>query len=226
MKINGIKHLNSNWYDYILIRNVKLDDTCIDVKNTNKHKTIKSSKCFFDSIKKLNDRDKINEIIRYYLRNNKIHSLENNAILNYYDGNFIAIEGTRNLYLQLTDGTLDKEVLDEIKEKYIKDRYEYLFNNEFKRIEIRLFEDETSYNIFEDNTKYKEEILYINLIAKDKTLFPFEREFFDKYIKYIFDSTDSKINYYYEGLSVYYLRYYYDLKFGEYLGYILKVINF
>lgn len=223
MKFNGLKHLNSNWYDYIMIRNLNSYETKIDVKCSDKINTLKSNPTFYNNIKCLDDKNKINEIIRYYLRNNKIHSLEDNAIIKHYDGNFIAIEGTRNLYLQLKEDSLDKEILDEIKEKYIRDRYEYLFNNDFQNIEICLREKETSYYTYIEN---EEEILSISLIVKDKTLLDFERKFFDKFIKYIFDKTDKKINYYVNGLSVYYARNFYNLKFGEFFGLYFKSDKF
>ena len=34
MKINGLKHLNSNWYDSIMIRNINKNETIVDVKNS------------------------------------------------------------------------------------------------------------------------------------------------------------------------------------------------
>lgn len=223
MKFNGLKYLNSNWYDYIMIRNLYLDETKIDIKCNDKIDNITISPIFYDNIKKLSDKDKINEIIRYYLRNNKIHSLEDNAILNYYEGNFIAIEGTRNLYLQLKEDSIDNEIKKEIKEKYIKDRYEYIFNNNFKNIEICLLESETSYSTYIEN---EEEILSINLMNREKNLLPFEKEFFNEFIKYLFNTTNKKIDYYVKGASVHYLKNFQNLKFGEFFGFYFKSDKF
>ena len=50
MKINGLKHLNSNFYDSIMIRN-KANEIQVDVKTEDKIKTLKSSYSFFDRIK-------------------------------------------------------------------------------------------------------------------------------------------------------------------------------
>lgn len=222
MKISSLKHLNSNWYNTIMIRNLNSCETKVDVKCYDKIQTTKSNYTFYNHIKNLNDKDKIKEIIRYYLRNNKIYSLEDDAIIKHYDGNFIAIEGTRNLYLQLSEGSLDKEILDEIKEKYIRDRYEFLFNNTFKNIEIRLYNNISSYYVYEENN---EKILSIHLLAKGKELLSFEKDFLDQFTNYLFNNTDSKIYYYSEGLSSYYVKNYHNLKFGEHPGIYFKGTN-
>ena len=217
MKINGLKHLNSNWYNYIMIRNLNSDEIKVNVKNDDNIKTIKNNNTFYDSIKDLTDKEKTNEIIRYYLRNNKIHCINGNAQLDNYDGYFIVIEGSRNLYLQLKEDTIDKKIIKEIKEKYIKDRYEYLFGNYFKKIDFSFRENESSYYL--DNYRNdNEEVLNIHLNAKNKDLLNYEKKFFNNYIEYLFDNTDKKINYHINGISVYMYKHYETLKFGEFPG--------
>ncbi|MBQ3021144.1 MAG: hypothetical protein IJD92_02830 [Bacilli bacterium] len=217
MKINGLKHLNNNWYDSIMIRNTDSNETKINIKNKDNINSIYNSS-FSDSIKYLSEKDKINEIIRYYLRNNKIYSINDKTKLEYYDGYFIAIEGTRNLYLQLKDNSIDKEVLEEIKEKYISDRYEYLYNLDIKNIDFSYFIDESSYYV----SKYRnevEDVLNIQLKSNDnKVLSKFEKDFLLDYIKYLFSKTDQKIYERHVGISIYMYKYYDTLKFGEFPG--------
>lgn len=59
MKINGLKHLNSNFYDYIMIRNKK-DEITIEVKNSVNVPTTKNNKTFYSTIKNLDEKEKTN----------------------------------------------------------------------------------------------------------------------------------------------------------------------
>ena len=217
MKINGIKHINNNFYDYIMIRNLYLDETRIDTKSDLNIDTLKSSKTFYNSIKHLNEKEKINEIIRYYLRNNKIYSISDKCVLSHYDGYFTVIEGNRNLYLQMKEDSLDKKILNEIKEKYIMDRYEYITNNNLNKIDISYSYKESSCYI----EKYRNDIEdVLNIILKDnnKKLLDFEEEFILNYMNYLFSKRDKKINYRFVGISIYMYNHFDTLKFGEFPG--------
>ena len=58
MKINGLRHLNSNWYNSIMIRDRGLE-LKIDVKSDTSVDTIKVSPSFYEGIKDLSDKEKI-----------------------------------------------------------------------------------------------------------------------------------------------------------------------
>lgn len=231
MKINGLKHLNNNFYDYIMIRNLDMEYTKIDVKSDLKIDTLKNKNTFYNNIKNLSEKDKIKEIIRYYLRNNKIYSITDKCELSHYDGYFTVIEGNRNLYLQLKENSLDKEILNEIKEKYIMDRYQYVTKNDFNKIDISYSYRESSCYL----DKYRNEIenvLNITLKDNDGRLVKFEEEFILNYMNYLFSKSDKKINYYPVGISIYMNKHFDTLKFGEYPGlyyynddFIIKVNN-
>lgn len=231
MKFNGLKHLNSNWYDYIMIRNLNIDEIKVNIKNELKIDTLKNKKTFYDTIKHLSEKEKIKEIIRYYLRNNKIYCLNDKCQLSHYNGYFTVIEGERNLYLQLKEKTIDKEILDEIIKKYITDRYEYLFNNDFGKIDIGCSYKESSYyiDIYRNEV---EKVLNINLKENNKKLLSFEENFIMNYINYLFNKTEKEIYFRSVDISIYMYKHYETLNFGEFPGlyfynddFIIKVNN-
>ena len=217
MKIKGLKHLNSNFYDYIMIRNLYNEETKVELNSDLKIDTLKMGKTFYDTIKKLEEKEKIKEIIRYYLRNNEIFSLKDMCKIKHYDGYFTIIEGSRNLYLQLKEDSLDKEILKEIKEKYIKDRDKYVSNNVFNKIEVSCY-DKEMYCYLDKYRNDSENVLDITLKVDNKKLLDFEEEFILNYINYLFNQSDKKIYYRTVGISIYMYKHFDTLKFGEFPG--------
>ena len=188
MKLNGINLLNSNWYNYIMIRNINEHNIKVKVKSKNKVKTIKENNSFYNKIKKLDNKNQINEIIKYYLRNNKIKYINEKEKLDYYDGFFISLRGSRDLFLQLKNGIIYRETIDEIINKYQKDRLDYIYNNEFKNIEIYLSSKEMYYQAYNDSRKFDEvgeEVLRIVLKTKNDKMLPFEEKFYKEFIEYL-----------------------------------------
>lgn len=223
MKVKGLKNLNSNWYDSIMIRNLYSFDTKMDIKSKDKIKTIKVGDSFYDGIKNLEDKDKIGEIVKYYLRNNEINNIKDKEKLDYYEGYFQSIIGSRDLYLQLREGSLDKEIFDEIVKKYQKDRLDYLYNNKFKNIEIYLSSNEMYYYTYNDSRCFGEvgeEVLSIALKTKDGKMLPFEEKFYNEFIEYLLK--DCEYCYAHSvGYSNVFFKSYEGCKFHELPGYYL-----
>lgn len=94
MKINGLKHLNSNFYDSIMFRDCGIE-LKVDVKNKDVVETIKTTPSFFDSIKDLSDKEKVSVIVKYFLRNNQISCLNDRDYVERYKGHFLSVKGTR-----------------------------------------------------------------------------------------------------------------------------------
>ena len=196
MKINGLKNLNSNWYDSIMIRNIN-NNIKVDVKNKVDISKINCKNKFYNRIKKLSLKERVSEIIRYYLNNNKIYSLEQD-ILGKYSGTFINIRGTRNMYLKLNKDNVEPSIVGEILNKYILDRNK-LMDLEIKNIEIYFSNKGTSYNIYNEEFNYKnEDVLSFRLIKCNDKLLSFEKDFFNNFIKNKVESVDEKISFEYK----------------------------
>ena len=217
MKIVGAKHINSNFYDSLMIRSKK-EGLQIDAKGSNKINTKIEKQSFCNLIKKLSDKEQINEIIRYYLRNNKICKLRNGYV-EYYDGKFIIVEGSRNLYIQVQKSSVDTNILKDIIKKYKNDRLNFLYNNNFKNIEIYFGGDEMSYSTYSDKDK---EILQLRLASKDGVLNKNEEIFFMNYIKYLFDRSEDTIEAYARDGYYIYKKGIDNACFGDYSGYYVR----
>lgn len=222
MKINGLKHLNSNWYNSIMIRNKNFSDIQIDIKASNVPETIKTKPSFYEKIKSLNEKEKINEIIRYFLNYNKIKSLDNNKYLENYKKEFIAVTGSRELYLRIDKNKVDKEITQEIIKKYILDRNEFISNNiNEKNIEIFFGDNETSYDIYTEDFYYKNEpVLSLRLMNEERRLYQFEEDFLISFINLKISNVDEEIKYKYaNGLPQ---KIYFNgidaMRFGDYNG--------
>jgi len=223
MKINGLKHLNSNFYDYIMIRNKK-DEITIEVKNSVNVPTTKNNKTFYSTIKNLDEKEKTTEIIRYYLRNNNINKIYKGGLA-HYDGNFMIIEGNRNLYLQIDKEQVDINILNEITAKYQFDRLKYLTKKELKNIEIT----SSPYSGFEygyyKNPDNYDEYTFINLHKKNNEIIDFEKKFFIDYINYLISQTDEVIQMNSVSYNYRYFNYY-NRKFEDQGGHYFKCDKF
>lgn len=214
MKINGLKHLNSNFYDSIMIRDRGLE-LKVDVKNDNGVDTIKISPSFYDGLRDLSDKEKVSEIVRYFLRNNKIKYLDDRCYVLRYKGHFLKVGGSRDLFLQLSSDNVEKGLVKEIINKYVVDRNEFLFKNQdIRNIEIFYGGNCPSY-------KVKEDILTIRLMSEGRKLCAFERNFLDWFIKQKIDNTTERIdacaqNYIYVATT----------RFGNNSGYYFKCDDF
>ena len=224
MKINGLKYLNSNFYDSIMMRDRGLE-LKVDVKSNEDITTVKKSPSFYDSIKDLDDKKKVTEIVRYFLRNNSVNSLSDKFYLERYKGHFLRVGGTRDLFLQLSSDNVEKGLINEIINKYVVDRYKFLIDNQdVKNIEIYYGENSPSYKRYVDDFNYNSEnIISIRLMSREHILSSFEEEFIDRFIKEKIDNADGCIKAYANGLFCYNSR---KLNFGEDSGYYFSSKDF
>lgn len=147
VKINGIKKLNANAYNKIVIREVD-SNYFVNVtgeKLSDKYVSISSK--LFDNLKKIDDNEKIISIVDSILENMKIDSIDMFVLCIGYKGEFIKIDGTRKLYLQIENKVLLKEIIKMIKAKYNRDRYQYCINNSMVNSYNIILDDKiSSYN--------------------------------------------------------------------------------
>lgn len=180
MKIDGLKYLNDDSYTSIMIRN-KNNDIQIDVKNKDKidNKELKSN--FYNVIKNISEKEQINEIIKYYLKNNIIYGIEDNVYITRYDGTFFSIYSSRNMAIQFSNKKIDRSIIKDILKKYILDRKKFLNNTNIKNISIKK-SNKSSYELSKDidnNLSF----ISLNLFSSSAGLLKFEEEFLLNYIK-------------------------------------------
>ena len=203
MKIDGISNLNSNFYDSIMIRKIE-NDYIINVKSKKKINTIKDEKSFYKRIKMLSEKEKISEIIRYFISNNKICALYN-GYKSHYDGKFSVINGSRELDLQIDKYDIDSKVLNEIIYKYRVDRDEIFNKNNIMKINIHQ-SIESSYYIVNDDY-FCDEVPYIvlNLKSDEEVLLEYEKQFFVEFVKRMINESNEVLNVKYKsyGGSIY-----------------------
>ena len=223
MKIKGLKHLNSNFYDYIMIRNKK-EELTVELKNSLNIPTIKTNKNFYDSIKELSEKEKTTEIIRYYLRNNSINKIYKGE-LSHYPGKFMIIEGSRNLYLQIEEEQIDINVLNEILEKYNMDRIKYLLTNRHHNIQINSSPySGFNYGYYKNNDNY-DEYTFINLHMKDNKLLDIEKDFLFFFINYMLTNINEKVYIRSVSFDQRFINYY-ERRFEDYAGIYIECEKF
>ena len=124
MEIKNTKSLNANTYDFISI------GKCVSVnqaKNTWGNKKINDNlpfnpvgTRFTSTLKGLTEEEKMNEIIRYFLRSNTIYEI----IYEVYNATgYTVIKALGDRSLRISEShTLSKEIMHEIYQKYYLDR--------------------------------------------------------------------------------------------------------
>lgn len=181
VKIDGLKYLDANCYDSIMIR--EKDGFNVDVKLQNlefnellslqKFKGQLVSSKFSTELKNKTEKEKIIEIIKKYLEYSIIYGITSIYHLSHYDGWFNKISGTRNLYLQISNV---KDIYQMILKKYTDDRLKFCSNNE----------DINSYKVVINNysTSYQryENCIYLNLLSDNNIIVNFEKEFLKDFI--------------------------------------------
>ena len=114
MKINNKKLLDSNMYSRIIIRKHSFYGkyiNSINVSGKNVWGNIVGIP-FSQSLKDLSDNEQIMELVKYFLRNNQIHSLAPSGFLKEYREKFILVnEDNRVLGLSLEQ---DEDLINQI----------------------------------------------------------------------------------------------------------------
>lgn len=182
VKINGLKYLDSNNYDSIMIRGN--ENYQIDVKSQNlefnqllvshKFQGQPVSTKFSTEIKNQTDEEKIREIVKKYLEYSVISEIANVYHISHYDGWFNKISGTRNLYLQISNPNF-KDIYQMILRKYIDDRLKFCsVNSEINNIVIDCSIN-SSYSLKQGNINF--------VLMKDENgIAKIEKEFFKELI--------------------------------------------
>lgn len=182
VKINGLKYLDANRYDEIMIR--EKDGFQIDVKAQNlefnellilkKFQGESVFKKISTELKDKTDYEKLNIIIKKYLEYSNINGIANTYHLVHYDGWFRKISGTRNLYLQISNPNFQYIYLLILK-KYIDDRLKFCYtNNEINNILIN-----TSIN---SSYSVKENSIDLELMRNENGIAQIEKEFIIDFI--------------------------------------------
>lgn len=197
MKINGLKHLNSNWYKSIMIRNIDEENVQVNVKNDKiAIPLLNSSNSFNSNFKKLSTEEQIEKIIEYYLKYNKICGLHYKDLPRYED-KFNIIEGSRDLFIQVRKDLIKPEVNDAIIKKYFHDRDEFVYRD-CENMQYFCFGTDIwpSYKITKDFFS-KHNVIYLSMYLKEHNgkLIDCEENFIINFIKYKLDKVNEKIHF-------------------------------
>lgn len=133
LRYSGKKHLNSNLYKQISLKS-EAEDVKVKVSLDERFKMAQllelDTKVITEQIDGLSDFEKIKEIVLYFLRNNRICSIEE------YDNKIVVTStSSRRLILQLNRKY--QELLDIIIKKYENDRLQFLDTVEYDTLYIQ-----------------------------------------------------------------------------------------
>lgn len=132
IKIQGQKHLNSNLYDNIVVGNKQKDIETVlitaSTQNPYPNMTKTTTKNIMNIIKDMTEEEKLEEIIDYYLRNNRICYLkeDNGVLARSTSGRRLHIKA----YFNKEDFNTTPKISSKILEKYKLDRLLFLDEHE------------------------------------------------------------------------------------------------
>jgi len=195
VKIVGIKKLNANVYDKMVIREIDNNYIVNVTGNKLSDKFIVSSYKLSDSLKNISDNEKIISIVDSFLENTKINNIDMLVLCIGYRGEFILVEGTRKLYLQINNDDLLKRIMKMIGDKYNRDRFEYCMDSDSSNINsfnINFCDKVSSYNRYfiscddctgcKNNDNYCDKYIEFKLIYKDGMIANFDKIFIERFI--------------------------------------------
>ncbi|MDD6878640.1 MAG: hypothetical protein PUD59_00195 [bacterium] len=193
--INDIEMLDSSNFKKLIIKlqNDKFKITVVGQESN--YKTIPNKIGFFQTIKNLNSDEKVIEIIKYYLRNHTINSINNSVDLYNHSGKY-CISYSTNSFMAIDmkfPARLNHILIgDLINEKYQHDRLNFLEENkEYNEIMIKLSTGMiSSYKINECGC------IELNVVAKyeDSFIENFVRLKLDEYSKHAYIRPNFKYN--------------------------------
>ena len=181
MELRGLKYIDANDYYSLMIRDTE-KGLKVNAQGDMKYQTIKSSFPISLELDRNDEEKTKNELVSYFLRNNKINMIEDNLILSRYDGKFLgALSGDKGLYLQIKKNDNSIDIAKKILDKYIIDRYQTVFNEEDVVIYKIDTADKSSYRVYEVNGEKRVEI---TLKRKPHSLdiVQIEKEFLEEFI--------------------------------------------
>jgi len=184
MDSSSTRKLDVNEYSSIAIK----DDIYVYGKSID-YETITSGKPFSNYLVDMSYKEKANEVIRYFLRNNSISGITYEKVYRDYPhslvmDSYMNIESISNKKLKILDNNLNDEIIKEIYDKYYLDRFNNYFNSDADCIEI-CFSNSSSYYTFMEPSfsKYEafkgKKIMHFNLLREHDKL-NVEEEYFLK----------------------------------------------
>lgn len=191
IRISTKEKLDTNAYASMIIREV---DGSFFVKiNGGKSDTqsLMVSYRLSDMIKGLSDFHKIVEIVDSFLENASISSIETDEFHVGYGGNFIKVNGSRTLYLQIDNHELLRYLVRMIKSKYDRDRYKYVASVSCNEYDINLSDKKSTYGMefiscenceLNCDLGYCPKSLTFNLMYLKGKILGFDRAFIERFI--------------------------------------------
>lgn len=162
VKLRGIANLNSNDYDVIVIREL-YDNLLIQADRLKRNWSgEKTTFVFSDYLKEIDDNNKMEEVIKYFLENNTIVSIIDKANIKSYDKPFtvISTNSGKRLLLQLENKEEYQKIRELVLQKYNFDRLKFLNKNcDINIVTADGSDNYSSYGIKENK---------INLVIADK----------------------------------------------------------
>ncbi|MBP3635250.1 MAG: hypothetical protein J6J17_02160 [Bacilli bacterium] len=196
MKFNGKKHLNSNMYKKIRIKekNTEVIVSAIPDERFKNVETLKLSiMCITDFIKDMNEEDKVKEITEYFLRNNTICGLID-------DKNGIIVNSVSGRQLVISLSCKYRGILNLIYEKYQNDRLKFLSETNIDTIHITEIYLNKVYRIITHASIYQvvnidnKDVIHLNLFSdKAEEIAKFDLNFIDNYIRNFINNSPSFI---------------------------------
>lgn len=178
--IKGLKLMNANSYDKIIIRENNGNYT-VDVKGSLlKIPTLSLSYQFLDSLPGTNSEDKIIYIIEEFLRYSAINCVTDHQYLSRYAGYFSVIKGNRELDLRLINKSKFQCIPSMVMNKYCNDRISFCdYNKDINQIDFYTKGEQTSYQKKDVNFG---SYLEFYLITKNNKLPEFEKKFIKDFL--------------------------------------------
>ena len=179
MKIEGIRQLDQNFYDTIVVRNgeIKVNGKVLD--------TVTLGKSFSESLRGKSDEEIKNAVIEYFLRYNRINFISSdfsriNGLMFYV--------GSQSEKLLIIDNDEMSESKAKILRRYISDRDNFLYNSTASTYTINTnYANSSSYNITRDGN------IRFNLARESTGIPQYESEFLERFINHIFGDEYIKV---------------------------------
>lgn len=177
VKVDGLKHLDDNNYDRIIIRQIN-DSFIVNVRQQDKNiYTISPQHKLSSELKKEEDIKKIGIIIEEFSNNIRINAIYERKRLDYYDGTFCGAKGSKELDFQIFDSSI-KDTLAMVRNKYRNDRLKFWEENkDINNYEITGNSFGSTYEKIEGNTG---SILKFSFLSQYDRVFDFEKEFLEE----------------------------------------------
>lgn len=198
MKYTCKKHLNSNMYKKIRMKE-KNGEVLISAIPNEKYKNVEliktSTPYITDTISDLPEEEKLEEITKYFLRNNTICALVQK-------GKEIVVTSISGRQLVINLPKKYSSILNLILAKYQNDRLKFLSETNINEIHItesyldenlHLISSESSYGVSSTSIIDENKVIHLNLMSQNGKLAKFDLDFIDKYLKDFINNNPNRI---------------------------------